>query len=43
MENLTFLPDKIKQIQKEIGLTNFIGFFEIVANELPKILSLIHI
>lgn len=39
MENLTFLPDKIKQIQKEIGLTNFIGFFEIVANELPKIID----
>lgn len=39
MENFTFLPDKIKQIQKEIGLTNFIGFFEMAANELPKIIE----
>jgi hypothetical protein len=39
MENFTFLPDKIKQIQKEIGLTNFIGFFEMAANELPKIIN----
>lgn len=39
MENLNFIPDKIKQIQKEIGLTNFIGFFEMVANELPRIID----
>ncbi len=37
MGNFTFISDKIRQIQKEIGLTNFTGFFEIATNALPKI------
>lgn len=39
MGNYTFLTDKFRQIQREIGLTNFTGFFEMAINGLPDIID----
>jgi len=37
MGNYTFITDKFSQIQREIGMTNFTGFFEMAINGLPSI------
>jgi hypothetical protein len=37
MGNYTFITDKFSQIQREIGMTNFTGFFEMAINGLPGI------
>lgn len=39
MAKFNFIIERIAQIQKELGLTNFIGFFEMLANDLPIILN----
>ena len=39
MGNYTFIIDKFEQIQREIGLTNFTGFFEMAVNGLPGIIE----